>query len=144
MTGKKRKLNKYGFTMIEVMAVLIILGLLGTLVVTKVTSKIDQARVITTKTNLKSYHTQINQFRMDTGRYPTEQEGLWALIEQPSDVANYPDGGYLDAIEINKDGWDHEFIYETYPGSNPAFLIRSCGPDGEPDTEDDLLSTDAD
>jgi general secretion pathway protein G len=130
--------------MIEMMAVLIILGLLGTLVTTKVITKIDQAKEITTKSNLKSYHTQVNQFRMDTGRYPTEQEGLWALIEQPSDVTSYPDGGYLEATEINKDGWGRDFIYETYPGSNPAFLIRSCGPDGEPDTEDDLLSTDPD
>ena len=130
--------------MIEVMAVLIILGLLATVVTTKVITKIDEARVITTKTNLKSYHTAVNQFRMDTGRYPTEQEGLMALIEQPSDVTNYPAGGYLEATEINKDGWNHDFIYETYPGSSPAFLIRSCGPDGEQDTEDDLLSTDAD
>ena len=144
MTGKKRKQNRNGFTMIEMMAVLIILGLLGTLVTTKVISKIDQAKVITTKSNLKSYHTQVNQFRMDTGRYPTEQEGLWALIEQPSDITNYPDGGYLETTEINKDGWGRDFMYETYPGSNPAFLIRSCGPDGEPDTEDDLLSTDPD
>jgi general secretion pathway protein G len=144
MTGTKKKQNRYGFTMIEMMAVLIILGLLGTLVTTKVITKIDQAKEITTKSNLKSYHTQINQFRMDTGRYPTEQEGLWALIEQPSDVTNYPDGGYLDSTEVNKDGWGRDFIYETYPGSNPAFLIRSCGPDGEPDTEDDLLSTDPD
>jgi general secretion pathway protein G len=144
MTGKKRKQNKYGFTMIEVMAVLIILGLLATLVTTKVISKIDQAKEITTKSNLKSFHTQVNQFRMDTGRYPTEQEGLWALIEQPSDVTNYPVGGYIEATEISKDGWGRDFIYEAYPGSSPAFLIRSCGPDGEPDTEDDLLSTDAD
>ncbi len=144
MTRKERKKRiKYGFTMVELMAMLIIIGLLATLVVTKVASKIDQARETTTKANLKALAAAVNQFRMDTTRFPTEDEGLLALIEQPSDVETWEPGGYLETTEINKDGWGNEFIYELYPESGKQFVIRSMGPDGEEGTEDDLLSTDA-
>jgi len=144
MTRKKgKKHNKSGFTMVELMAMLIIIGLLATLVVTKVASKIDQARITTTKANLKILHSAINQFKMDTARYPTEDEGLSALILQPSDVTTWEPGGYLETTEIPKDGWGIDFVYEAYPENNLPFAIRSWGPDKEPDTEDDLLSTDA-
>ena len=144
MTRKERKKRvRYGFTMVELMAMLIIIGLLATLVVTKVASKIDQARETTTKANLKALAAAVNQFRMDTGRFPTEDEQLMALIEQPSDVETWEPGGYLETTEIPKDGWGHEFIYELYPESGKQFVIRSCGPDKEEGTEDDLLSTDA-
>ncbi len=144
MTRKERKRRiKYGFTMVELMAMLIIIGLLATLVVTKVASKIDQARETTTKANLKALAAAVNQFRMDTARFPTEDEGLLALIEQPSDVETWEPGGYLETTEIPKDGWGNDFIYELFPESGKQFVIRSCGPDGEQGTEDDLLSTDA-
>ena len=144
MTGKSRKKRfRYGFTMVELMAMLIIIGLLATLVVTKVASKIDQARITTTKANLKALHAAVNQFKMDTGRFPAEDEGLVALIEQPSDVTIWEPGGYLETTSINLDGWNNDFIYELYPESGKQFQIRSMGPDGEEGTEDDLLSTDA-
>jgi len=144
MARKKRKKRiKYGFTMVELMAMLIIIGLLATLVVTKVASKIDQARETTTKANLKALAAAVNQFRMDTARFPTEDEGLLALIDQPSDVVTWEPGGYLETTEIPRDGWGNEFIFELYPESGKQFVIRSSGPDGEQGTEDDLLSTDA-
>ncbi|MHC4508722.1 MAG: type II secretion system major pseudopilin GspG [Planctomycetota bacterium] len=144
MTGRKRKKRiRYGFTMVELMAILIIIGLLATLVVTKVASKIDDAKLITTKANLKMLHAAVNQFRMDTGRFPAEDLGLIELIEQPSDVTRYEEGGYLETTELPRDGWGHDFIYELFPESGKQFAIRSAGPDGEEGTEDDLLSTDA-
>ena len=142
ITRRKRK-NGFGFTMIEVMAVLIILGLLGTLVVKKVTSNVEKARVTITKSNLNTFHTAVIQFKMDTGRLPTEEEGLEALIVAPGDVIEYPEGGYLEKSKIEPDGWKHDYIYELAPGTNSGFLIRSCGPDGVQDTDDDLLSTEA-
>jgi general secretion pathway protein G len=129
--------------MVELMAILIIIGLLATLVVTKVASKIDDAKLITTKANLKMLHAAVNQFRMDTGRFPAEDLGLIELIEQPSDVTRYEEGGYLETTELPRDGWGHDFIYELFPESGKQFAIRSAGPDGEEGTEDDLLSTDA-
>jgi general secretion pathway protein G len=147
MTGKKRKKStRYGFTMVELMAMLIIIGLLATLVVTKVASKIDQARVTTTKANLKALHTAVNQFKMDTGRFPTEEEQLKALVEQPTDVENWEPGGYLETTEVPKDGWGREFIYQLYPESGKPFVIKSLGADGQEGGEGndaDLLSTDA-
>jgi general secretion pathway protein G len=143
---KKRK-NKSGFTLVELMAILIIISLLATLVVTKVATKIDQAKITTTKANLKLLHNAVNQFKMDTGRFPTEEEGLMALVEQPSDVTRYEPGGYLETTEIPKDGWGHDFIYELSPESGKPFVIKSLGADGEEGGEDkdtDLYSTDAD
>ena len=131
MKNRKRKHVRSGFTMVELMAMLIIIGLLATLVVSKVASKVDQARVTTTKANLKMLHAQVNQFKMDTGRYPTEELGLLELIEQPSDVDNWEPGGYLETTEVPKDGWGREFIYQLYPEGNSPFAIISYGADGE-------------
>lgn len=139
---KRNRKKRYGFTMIEIMAVLIILGLLATVVATNVIKNIEKAKDITTRTNLKIYHTAVKSFRMDNDRLPTEEEGLMALIEAPSDIENYPEGGYLDSSKIEKDGWKHDYIYEIVPGSPSGFLVRSCGPDGVQDTEDDIVSTD--
>jgi len=128
------------------MAMLIIIGLLATLVVTKVATKIDQARVTTTKANLKVLHSAVTQFKMDTGRFPAEEEGLMALVEQPSDVIRYEPGGYLETTEIPKDGWGNDFIYELFPETGKSFVIKSLGADGEEGGEDndaDLYSTDA-
>jgi general secretion pathway protein G len=147
MTKKKRRTRKRkkAFTMVELMAMLIIIGLLATLVVTRVATKIDQARVTTTKANLKSLHAAVNQFKMDTGRFPSEDIGLIELIEQPSDVINYEPGGYLETTDIPKDAWGQDFIYERFPESGKPFVIKSLGADGEEGGEDydaDLLSTD--
>jgi len=135
-----------GFTMVELMAMLIIIGLLATLVVTKVADQIDRARVTTTIANLRMLHDKVIQFKMDTGRYPTEEEGLYALIEQPSDVTNYPPGGYLETTDIPRDAWGREFVYQRYPEEGGEFVIISYGADGEEGGEGydaDLKSTDA-
>jgi len=105
-----------------------------------------KARVTTTMANLKILHIAVNQFKMDTGRFPSEEEGLKALIEQPSDVKNWEPGGYLETRQIPKDIWGNDFIYELYPESGKPFVIKSLGADGEEGGEGydaDLLSTEA-
>lgn len=139
----KRKTKLKAFTMVELMAVLVIIGLLATLVGTQVLRQINQARIATTKSNLKTLHNAVIHFKMDTGNFPTEEDGLMALIEPPADAENWPEGGYLEETEIPKDGWKNDFIYELAPESGKPFVIRSAGPDGEEFTEDDMLSTDA-
>ena len=138
---KRRK--RKGFTMVELMAMLIIIGLLATLVATKVVDKIDQARVTTTKANLKTLHDRVNDFRIENGRYPKEEEGLSVLIEAPSDATNYPIGGYLETTELPKDAWGNEFVYLEWPTDDRPFVIISYGPDGKDGGDDDLWSTDA-
>jgi general secretion pathway protein G len=146
MKEKNRNVRK-GFTMVELMAVLIILGLLAAVVVRNFVGQTDRARVTTTKANLKLLHMAVNQFKMDTGRFPTEEEGLSVLIEAPSDVVGtWQPNGYLETTEIPKDGWGNDFIFELYPESGKPFVIKSLGADGEEGGENydaDLLSTDA-
>ena len=133
--------------MLELMAILIILGLLATIVGKQVFGKIDQAKVATTKVKLKVLHEAIQQFRIDTGRLPAEEEGLFVLIEQPVDVENWDPEGYIESTEIPLDGWNNEFIFELSPESGKAFVIKSLGADNQEGGEGndaDLFSTDAD
>ncbi len=141
----RRKRIRNGFTMVELMAMLIIIGLLATVVVKKVASQVDKARIVTTKANLKLLHSAVNQFRMDTGQYPSEDMGLLDLIEQPMDLPEgvWQTGGYLETTDLAMDGWGNEFVFQLYPESGKQFVIISFGPDGEEGTEDDLYSTDA-
>jgi general secretion pathway protein G len=140
----KRRLER-GFTMVELMAVLIILGLLAAVVVKNFVGQVDRGRVITTKASLRQLHTAINQFHMDSGRWPTEDEGLRILVQQPADAANWPPGGYIETTEVPKDAWGHDFIFQLYPESGKQFVIKSLGADGQVGGEGynaDLLSTD--
>jgi general secretion pathway protein G len=106
----------------------------------------QESRVIITKANLRILHTAVLQFKMDTGRFPTEEEGLTALIEKPADVkVLWEPGGYLNTTKIPKDGWGNDFIYDLYPESDKPFVIISLGADGEEGGEGhdaDLFSTD--
>jgi general secretion pathway protein G len=145
MKEKKRQ-YKRAFTMVELMAVLIILGLLMAVVVQNFGGSVTKGRITTTKANLRLLHTAVNQFHMDTGRWPTEDEGLTSLIQQPTDVKNWETGGYLETTDLPKDGWGNDFVYVQYPEGGKPFLIKSLGADGQEGGEGenaDLLSTDA-
>lgn len=148
MSRKKTmdKKERRGFTIIEVMAVLIILGLLSTVVAVNVVGHVKESRVRSTKLNLKKLHQAVQAFEMSCGRYPAEEYGLEELLEQPTDIDNWPEGGFLDTTEVPTDAWGNEFIYERYPESGKPFVIISYGADGEQGGEGDdtdLLSTDS-
>ena len=148
MTQKKNK--KYnGFTLVELIAVIVIISLLAAGVAINFVGRIEEARIKTTKMNLDLLHQAVNQFKMDTGKYPSEEDGLYALIEMPTDVKNWQMGGYLETTDIPTDGWGNEFVYIRHPESGKPFVVKSYGADGEDggkeDTpEQDLFSTDAD
>ncbi len=135
MTQKLRRKSRNGFTMVELVAVLIILGLLATVVVRNFVGQTDKARVTTTKANLKVLHEAVLNFKMDTGDYPTEDEGLYALIEEPMDIVGWQEGGYLGSSDIPTDAWGNEFIYQRDPEGGQPFVIISYGADGEPEGE---------
>lgn len=146
MKENKRRFARSGFTMVELMAVLIILGLLAGVVVKSFMGQVDKAKVKTTMASLKQLHSAVNEFYMNTGRWPDEDEGLYVLIEQPSDVEEWPQGGYLETTEIPPDAWGNDFYYQRYPESGKPFVIISYGADGQEGGEGfdaDLKSTDA-
>lgn len=134
-----------GFTLVEIMAVVLILALLMGIAAKNFIGMTDKARVTTTKATLKELHAAVNMFKLDTGRYPTEEEGLRALIEQPSDVTGWT--GYLETTDIPKDAWKNDLVYVLNPESGKPFVIISYGADGKEGGEGydaDLYSTDVD
>jgi len=101
--------------------------------------------VIATNFNLMVLHSAVKLFEMDTGRLPTEEEGLSVLVQEPSDVKGYAPGGYLESKTIPIDGWGNDFVYQLSPDSYKPFVIISYGADGKEGGEDinaDLFSTD--
>jgi general secretion pathway protein G len=138
--------KRRAFTMIEMMAVIVIIGILAGIVAVSIVGKIDKARVTATKASLKMLHNAVIQFKLDTGRYPSEDAGLLELIEQPTDVTGWNPGGYLETTKIPKDAWGNDFFYQMYPESGKPFVLISYGADGEEGGEGndaDLYSTDA-
>ena len=138
--------QRKAFTLIEIMIVVVILGLLAAVASVGVLGQIEKAKKATTKANLKILHSAVITLYMDIGRYPTEEEGLKALVEKPVDADNWRPEGYLETTTIPMDGWDHDFIYELHPASGKPFQIKSLGADGEEGGEGDnkdLLDSDA-
>ena len=102
--------------------------------------------ISTTKTSLKILHSAVNKFKADTGRLPTELEGLSALVQQPKDVNNWRTGGYIESIELPVDQWRNDYVYQLTPDSEMPFVIKSLGADGKEGgtgKNADLFSTDA-
>lgn len=118
-----------GFTLIEVMVVVVILGILAAIVMTNVVGKDDQARVTTTKASLASVANALESYKLDNHKYPTMDEGLEALVNKPASAKNYPNGGYLRG-DLPKDSWGNPFQY-VVPGDNGRpYEVYSLGADG--------------
>lgn len=142
-TRPHRSERREGFTLLEMMAVVMIIGLLMTLVGTQVAQRIDSARVTTTEAKIKMLEQALEMYRMDNARYPTTDQGLMALVEKPSgdpEPRRWQLGGYVKR-DMLRDSWQEEFQYES-PGSNHprGFDLWSLGADATPGGE----HTDAD
>jgi len=136
-----------GFTLVELMAVLLIIALLAGVAARNFMGTTEKAKVTTTKATLKMLHGAVNMFKLDTGRYPTEDMGLLELVEQPTDVTGWAPGGYLETTQVPLDAWKNEFVYQLNPESGKPFVIISYGADGKEGGEGydaDLYSTDVD
>jgi general secretion pathway protein G len=120
-----------GFTLIEIMVVVVILGILAALIAPNVISRIDEAQVAKVKNDVRQLESALKLFRMDRFRYPTGEEGLEALTTAPTEAGvPWPPGGYLDRAP--KDPWGRPYRYET-PGkrSGGEYDIYSLGRDGQ-------------
>lgn len=124
-----------GFTLIEVMVVIVILAIMAGLVVPKVVGQSDKARIKTTETALSATSNAIDMFKVDNGRYPTTQEGLNALITPPQGAKNWPEGGYIKG-GFPKDGWENELQYVAPGTEGRAYDLFSLGADGQEGGED--------
>lgn len=128
MSQQKRK-NQEGFSLIELMIVIGILGLLIGFVGPKLISNFDKAKVDTTKVQMRQLAATLKNYRLDCGSYPTTDQGLNALLSKPStgdDCKNYAPGGYLEKKNLPQDAWNKEFMYES---DGNAFAIKSYGAD---------------
>ena len=125
-----------GFTLIEIMAVVVIIGLLMAIVGPRVLSVFDQGNVTATGAQVKSLQTALATYYMDNRRYPTTEQGLLALVEKPSippEARRWRPGGYLDGKVVPKDSWDQEFQYAAPGEHNPeSYDLWSLGADGQP------------
>ncbi|HEX5278263.1 MAG TPA: type II secretion system major pseudopilin GspG [Fluviicoccus sp.] len=118
-----------GFTLIEVMVVVVILGILAAVIVPNVIGKDEQARITTTKSSLASIANALEMYRLDNHKYPTTQEGLDALVNKPASAKVFPDGGYLKGLP--SDAWDNPFQYVSPGQAGRKYDIYSFGPDGQ-------------
>ncbi len=121
-----------GFTLIEIMVVVVILAILGTLVAPQILGRIDEARVTKTRNDLRLYESALDLYRMDNFRYPTTDQGLEALVTKPNDpsLKNWRQDGYVK--QLVKDPWGHDYVYLA-PGSNATpYDLLSLGADGQP------------
>jgi general secretion pathway protein G len=146
MRKKVKTKTRAAFTLVEIMAVIIIIGLLAAIAAKNFLGKTEDARVKTTQANLKVLHEAVLMFKLDTGRYPSEEEGLLELVVEPTDIEGWQQGGYLASTDIPRDSWKYDFVYQLNPESGKAFVIISYGADGEPEGEGynaDIYSTDA-
>jgi len=148
-TDKKQNSREAGFTLIELMVVIVILGLLAGLILPRFIGQSDTAKRQAARTQMALLESALKMYKLDNGSYPTTEQGLKALVEPPTSgnlPKNWRKGGYLEKGKVPKDPWKNEFIYVS-PGSHGDFDITSLGADGEPGGEDfdkDINSWDTD
>lgn len=132
------RLDNRGFSLIEIMVVIVIMGILVSVVAVNIMGRPDEARQLKAKMDIQTLETALKLYRLDNGRYPTTEQGLQALVEPPSVgqlAQNWRKGGYLEKGKVPKDPWGNEYIYFS-PGIHGDFDIKSYGDDEEQGGED--------
>jgi general secretion pathway protein G len=132
MEKKFNSFKQSGFTLIEVIVVLVILGILASIVVPNVISRTDQAQIVKAKQDIRALESALQMYRVDNFSYPTTDQGLQALVEKPSsgpEAKNWQKGGYIK--KVPSDPWQNEYQYIS-PGEEGDFDLYSLGADGRP------------
>ena len=130
-----RMRNREGFTLLEIMVVIVILGLLAALVVPKLIGRTEEAKRTQTRLQIKNLEQALQLFKLDNGFYPETEQGIEALVQAPETgriPKNYRKDGYLDRVPT--DPWKNPYVYVS-PGTHGAYDITSYGADGVPGGE---------
>lgn len=128
--------NQRGFTLIEIMVVVVILGILAGIVVPRLLDRPEQARRTKAALDIKSLEEALALFKLDNGFFPSTEQGLQSLVKKPDTgrvPTRYPDKGYIP--KLPQDPWQNDYVY-ICPGATQDYEIVSYGADGEPDGED--------
>jgi len=131
MLKTQNKMKTAGFTLIELMVVIVILGILAAIVVPRVMDNPDKAKIVKAKQDIRALESSLDFYRLDNFNYPSTDQGLEALVSEPSgspEVKNWKEGGYMKRLP--KDPWGNEYQFLN-PGVNGAIDIFSYGADGE-------------
>ena len=124
---------KKGFTLIEVMAVIVILGILATIIGPNISSFLQRANLEKVTADIKQIESALQLYKMNELTFPTTDQGLQSLVVPPSDLkrpSSYPEGGYLNSPQVPQDPWGREYLY-LYPGlKNPSYDVYTLGADG--------------
>ena len=136
--AKTKLRHNAGFTLIELMVVIVILGILAGLIVPRIMGRPEEAKQLKARIQIESLGTALRLYKLDNGFYPSTEQGLQALVEMP-ETGNIPtkwrDGGYLEKGKVPVDPWGGEFVYLS-PGVHDDYDIISYGADGVPGGED--------
>lgn len=141
MTSRRLYSRYRGFTLIEIMVVVIIIGIMAALVAPSVIRRLDDAQIVKAKQDIRAYETALNLFRLDNFKYPTTDQGLKALVTQPNDtsIRNWKPGGYIDGLK--QDPWGNDYRY-VYPGTHgkefDLFTLGADNQEGGEGTNEDI------
>lgn len=130
-TGHKANARQTGFTLVEIMVVVIIIGLLAGIVVPNVMDNLDKANIQKARADFSSLQTALKLYRIDNFNFPTTEQGLEALVSKPSIAPvprNYKESGYIDSL--NKDPWGNDYQYMSPAEGGHEYDIYSLGADG--------------
>jgi len=122
---------QHGFTLIEIMVVVVILGILAAIIIPKLSGRPEQARRTKATMDIKSIETALSLYQMDNGFYPSTEQGLEALVQKPTVgkiPSDYQEDGYLKKAPL--DPWKNPYVYIS-PGAHGDYDLLSFGPDGE-------------
>jgi general secretion pathway protein G len=131
--------HQRGFTLIEIMVVIVILGILAMYVAPKLMGRPEEAKQVRAKMDIAALETALKLYKLDNGMYPGTDQGLLALVQRPESGAipkKWRQGGYLEKGKVPKDPWGNDYIYLS-PGLKGDFDIISYGADGVPGGENE-------